>query len=91
MIRSCSFADIPCKEKFKRLEVLNNIFVGNCFTFNANDEIGLVRNGPGFSLKVTLYIGLENNPRIPFNDKEGVRFKYTSVCHIKIHNPFFTV
>ena len=72
MIRGCSIADIPCNKILKELELLNNIFVGNCFTFNAKDEVGLVRNGPGFSLKVILNLERENNPKVPFNDKEGV-------------------
>ena len=64
---------MPCERIFEELDVLSNIFVGNCFTFNAKGEAGLVRNGPGFSINFYLYLGKENSPWVPFNEKEGVR------------------
>lgn len=67
-VKYCMAGGDCCEDVFN-VTVINNLQLGNCFTFNPKGEMGKVMSSPGSGLEMIVYLARESMPWVPDNDR----------------------
>ena len=72
MVKRCEANGRPCEDIFE-IEIISNVENGNCFTFNANGEVGSVRVGPSSGMFIEFLLLRDLMTMTPNNVKVTVK------------------
>ena len=67
-VKYCMAGGDYCEDVFN-VTVINNLELGNCFTFNPKGEMGKVMASPGSGLEMIVYLARETMAWVPDNDR----------------------